>query len=75
MEPGGAEVWRLEMHDASGRTVRLGGESRPAADCVTPETCVRCGSGSLSIRPDREGLEAVCSDCGHRWDPGRLNPD
>ena len=23
LEPGGAEVWRLEMHDRSGRTLRL----------------------------------------------------
>ena len=73
IEPGGSEVWRLEMHDTAGQTLRLEPDRNPPADSVTPTTCTRCDSDSLSLRPGADHIEAECSDCSHRWRTGRLN--
>jgi hypothetical protein len=74
MQSGGAEVWRLEMHDTSGRTIRIDEAPRPAADCIIPGACPKCESLSLSLAPSGDDLEATCSSCEHRWQTGRVTP-
>jgi hypothetical protein len=74
MEPStSADVWRLEMHDRLGRTVRVGPNNNPLADCLMPDACVQCGSHSVSARPEGEHVEATCKDCRHVWRTGHLN--
>jgi hypothetical protein len=74
MEPStSADVWRLEMHDRSGRTVHVGPSTNPLADCLMPDACVQCGSHSVSVRPESEDIEATCEKCRHGWRTGHLN--
>jgi len=73
MEPGGEEVWRLEMHDLSGRTLRLGPKSNPAADCLMPTECDRCKGAAVSWNPAGDDVEANCAECGYIWRTGHLN--
>lgn len=74
MEPSSsADVWRLEMHNRSGRTVHVGPNNNPLADCLMPDACVQCGSHSVSVRPEDEHIEATCEDCRHVWRTGHLN--
>lgn len=78
IHPAGAgepDVWRLEMHDTSGRTIRMEEAASPAADCVVPDACPRCGSEFLSLAPAGGDLQATCSGCGHRWLADHLNRD
>ena len=74
MEPSeSADVWRLEMHDTDGRTLRAGEEEHPAPDAITPDKCANCDSMLLSLAHAGEHIEARCSDCGHEWRTGHAN--
>jgi hypothetical protein len=73
MEPStSAEVWRLEMHDPSGRTVHIQ-QDNPDADCVMPRECPHCGLESVTLSAAGRDVEGTCSECGHRWLTGHLN--
>lgn len=72
-EPGGVDVWRLEMHDTLGRTIRTEQDSNPFADALVPDTCAKCDSPELTLRPKGRHVEACCARCGFVWMTGHLN--
>lgn len=71
--PYSEEAWRLEMHDTSGRTMRLGQDQNPAADCIMRRRCERCGSNAVDFSNAVPDVRATCNDCGHEWLTGHLN--
>ena len=66
-EPGGADVWRLEMHDNQGRTMSPGERVNPDADCLRPDMCERCSADSFSLK-----FENACIVCMHQIGPETL---
>src|SRR4051812_23422997 len=53
--PGGLDVWRLEMHDATGCTLTPTSDGNPRADSVMPDECVQCRElYNLRLAPDGE---------------------
>jgi hypothetical protein len=47
LEPGGEDVWRLEMHDTEGRVIPMGN--------LKGRACPECGSGYFSVDPGPQG--------------------